>query len=216
MTPTETAGAAGAPAPTGLVLAAGPRGEVAAWAGAGVVPVTVAPLAGWTVVVGRGHSRASAPYSDGALVLAARALSAKAAPGLGFFQIGGRAVITLHPPGRRRAVRWVVWEPQTGLLRPPGLDLAGPGEIMGVARCGAQVRDELVDLLHETRVRPGRMLQAVMATLELPGARLVEDPDHVDTLPGATPHPPDDKQVAWFEDAVRDSVQLRRELGLIP
>lgn len=199
-----------------LVLAAGPRREVDAWVGAGVVPVTVVPLESWIGVVARGPSRVGEPYDDGPLMLAARALGPKAGPGLGFFEIDGRAVITVHPQGRRRGVRWVVWEPDVGLLRPPGLELAGPAEVVSLAGAAPPVRDELVELLHETRVRPARMLRAVMATLNLPGHRLVEQPDHVDTLPGATDHAPDERQVGWFEDAVRDSVRLRRELGGLP
>lgn len=198
-----------------LVLAAGPRPEVDAWVAGGVQPTTVAPLEGWTVVVARGGSPVDEPYDDAALLLAARALSPKAGPGLGFFEIEGRAVITVHHASRRRGVRWVVWEPETGLLRPPGLPLAGPSEIAAVAGCSPEVRDELVELLHELRVRPARMLQAVMATLELPGTRLVEDAALADLLPGAVQHVPDDQQVVWFEDAVKDSVRLRRELGTL-
>lgn len=198
-----------------LVLAAGARPEVDQWVSASVVPVAVAPLDSWTAVVALGDSHAEAPYDDGPLVLAARALGPKAGPGLGFFVIDGRAVVTVHGTGRRRALSWVVWDPETGLLRPPGLPLAGPGEIVAVAGCPPAVRDELIELLHELRVRPARMLQAVMATLSLPGARLVEDPGHVDTLPGVERHTPDRKQVGWFDDAVRDSVRLRRELGAL-
>lgn len=195
-----------------LVLAAGARPEVDQWVDASVVPVAVVPLERWTAVVALGDSHAEAPYDDGTLVLAARALGPRAGPGLGFFAIDGRAVITVHGTGRRRALGWVVWDPETGLLRPPGLPLAGPGEIVTVAGAPPAVRDELVELLHELRVRPARMLQAVMATLSLPGARLIEDPGHVDTLPGTVRHTPDRKQVGWFDDAVRDSVRLRREL----
>ncbi|PZU42259.1 MAG: hypothetical protein DI571_11655 [Arsenicicoccus sp.] len=199
----------------GLVLAAGPRPEVDTWVAASIVPVTVVPLQGWVAVVTRGPSRAGSPYDDGGLVNACRALSARAAPGLGFFEIDGRALVTVHAPGRRRRVRWVVWEPEQGLLRPPGLELAGPSELVRLAGAEAPVRDELVDLLHETRVRPARMLQAVMATLGLPGTRLLDDPAHADTLPGAVRRDPDPQQVEWFEDAVRDSVRLRRELGVL-
>lgn len=199
-----------------VVLAAGPRREVDAWVGAGVVPVTVVRLDGWIGVVARGGARTGQPYDDGPLMLAARALGPKAGPGLGFFEIDGRAVITVHAPGRRKGPRWVVWEPDVGLLRPPGLELAGPAEVCSLAGAAPGVRDELVELLHETRVRPARMLMAVMATLGLPGTRLVEHPAHVDTLPGATDHEPDRRQVGWFEDAVRDSVRLRRELGGLP
>lgn len=199
-----------------LVLAAGPRREVISWVGGGVVPVTVVRLDGWVGVVARGGARTGEPYDDGPLMLAARALSPRAGPGLGFFEVDGRAVITVHAPGRRKGPRWVVWEPDVGLLRPPGLELAGPAEVVSLAGAGPEVRDELVELLHETRVRPARMLLAVMATLGLPGTRLVEDPGRVDTLPGATDHEPDPRQVGWFEDAVRDSVRLRRELGGLP
>lgn len=206
-----------APAPTdvAIVLAAGALPEVQAWVRASVVPVTVAPLDPWTAVVGRGPSRAEAPYDDGRLLLAARSLGPQAGPGLGFFVIDGRAVVTVHPGGRRKGVRWVVWAPDVGLLRPPGLDLAGPGEIVAVARCARSVRDELVELLHEVRVRPERMLQAVMAILGLPGARLVKDPASAQTLAGAVPHDPDPRQVGWFDDAVKDTVRLRRELGAL-
>lgn len=205
-----------APPDAALVLAAGARPEVDAWVRGSVVPVTVVPLDRWTAVVARGASHTDEPYDDGALLLAARALAGRAGPGLGFFVIDGRAVITAHPEGRRKGPRWVVWEPEVGLLRPPGLELAGPGEIVAIAGCPPVVRDELVELLHETRVRPARMLMAVMATLELPGARLVEQPAHADSLPGATDHRPDPRQVGWFEDAVKDSVRLRRELGALP
>lgn len=199
-----------------IVLASGTRLDVDTWVQASVVPVTVVPLDPWTAVVGRGRSQAGAPYDDGGLVLAARSLGAKAGPGLGFFVLDGRAVITVHDGGRRRAVRWVVWAPDVGLLRPPGLDLAGPGEIVAVAGCPPSARDELVELLHETRVRPHRMLQTVMATLELPGTRLVEEPAHADRLPHVVHHAPDPRQVGWFDDAVRDTVRLRRELGALP
>lgn len=202
--------------PTGLVLASGPRPEVDAWVVSSVVPVAVVPQERWTAVVATGESRAEAPYDDGALVLASRALPAKAAPGIGFFEIDGRAVVTVHLPGRRREVRWVVWQPDTGLTRPPGLPLAGPAEVVRAAAADPQARDELVELLHETGVRPARMLQAVMATLGLPFARLVERPSRVDQLEGARRHTPDPRQVGWFDDAVRDSVQLRHELGVTP
>lgn len=206
MTPTDPA------ARTAVVLSAGPRAEVDRWVASSVVPLTLAPLGPWTALVVRGDSAVSSPYDDGVMVHAARALGPKAGPGLGFFVIDGRAVITLHPAGRRRVVRWVVWDPEVGLLRPPGLDLAGPGEVATVAGADPGARDELVELLHELRVRPARMLQAVMATLGLPGTRLVEDPAHADGLPGAVRHEPRAQEVGWFEDAVKDTVRLRREL----
>lgn len=201
---------------SGLVLLAGPRGEADAWVKKGVVPAVVAHVPGWTLVVGAGESRIGPPYDDAALLLAARAVPEKLAPALGFFEIDGRAVVTAHAPGRSRGIGWVVWEPGLGLLRPPGLPLAGPAEIARVAGAPPEARDELVDLLHETRSQPRTMLQAVMATLHLPAARIVAEPWSAIHLPGAVHHDASVREVALFDDAVADSVRLRQELGALP
>ena len=201
--------------PTALLLLAGPRDRVRDWVSRSVVPLVMAPADRWTVTVAVGGPRTGPPYDDGALLLAGRPVPPRAGPALGFFEVGGRAVITVHAGGRRRGPGWVVWEPGVGLVRPPGLDLAGPGEIVRIAGCAPRTREELVDLLHETRPRPVTMLQAVMATLALPGPRLLQDPARSAELPGAVRHDPSLRQVSWFEDAVADSVRLRRELGVL-
>ncbi|MFK5634955.1 MULTISPECIES: hypothetical protein [unclassified Ornithinimicrobium] len=201
--------------PTALVLLAGVRTEIAAWVSRSVVPLATVPLEGWTVVLGTGSTPVGAPYDDAGMLLAARPVPPRAGPALGFFELDGRAVVTVHGAGRRKGPTWVVWEPDLGLLRPPGLELAGPAEITRAAGAPAEVRDELVDLLHEKRARPVTMLQAVMATLGLPGARLLAEPARVEELPGTTLHQPAGRQVGWFEDAVADSVRLRRELGAL-
>lgn len=203
--------------PRGLVLLGGDPEEVTAWAARTVVPLVVAPAAApWIVAVVAGEARVGAPYDDPALLVAGRPVPAKAGPALGFFEVDGRAVITVQGPGRRRGPRWVVWEPDLGLLRPPGLELAGPAELVRVAGADPDVRDELVDLLHETRSRPLRMLQAVMATLSLPLARVLGEPERADALDGAVRHEPQGREVDRFEDGVADSVRLRRELGALP
>lgn len=203
------------PAPTGLMLLRGGRSEVEAWVARTVAPVLVVPAGRWTAVVAAGSSQVGTPYDDAATVLAARPVPAKAGPGLGFFLVDDRVVVTVHTPGRRRGPGWVVWEPDLGLLRPPGLQLAGPAEVVRVAGAGPRVRDELVDLLHETRARPVLMLQAVVATLDLPMGSILADPGKAADLAGATLHEPRPREVAWFEDAVADSVRLRRELGIL-
>jgi hypothetical protein len=213
VTPTAAASDPAEVPPTALVLLAGVRAEVASWVSRSVVPLASAPLEGWTVALGTGRTPVGAPYDDAGMLLAARPVSPRAGPALGFFELDGRAVVTVHAAGRRTGPTWVVWEPDLGLLRPPGLELAGPAEITRTAGAPAEVRDELVDLLHEKHARPVTMLQAVMATLGLPGVRLLADPARVDRLPGATRHTPSGRQVSWFEDAVADSVRLRRELG---
>lgn len=201
--------------PIGLLLLGGSTREVDDWVSRHVGPLVVVPGEAWTLVLPAGSSRVGPPYDDAATVLAARPVAAKAGPALGFFEIDGRAVVTVHGTGRRRAPAWVVWEPDVGLLRPPGLPLAGPAELARVAGRPPGVRDELADLLHETRARPVTMLQAVMATLELPGTRALGDPEHAAAMTGAYRHEPDARQVEWFEDSVADSVRLRRELGVL-
>lgn len=203
------------PVARGLVLLRGRPAEVDAWVGRSVVPLLRVPTEAWTGALVLGPSQVDAPYDDAATLLAARPVPARAGPALGFFEIDGRAVVTVHGPGRRRGPGWVVWEPDLGLLRPPGLELAGPGELVRIAGAGPHVRDELVDLLHEKRARPVVMLQAVLATLELPLAGTLADLGAATGLPGATRHEPRQRELGWFEDAVADSVRLRRELGAL-
>lgn len=199
----------------GLVLLRGRPADVVGWVTRSVVPLLQVPTEAWTGALVVGSSQVGAPYDDAATLLAARPVPARAGPALGFFEIDGRAVVTVHGPGRRRGPGWVVWEPDLGLLRPPGLELAGPAELVRVAGVQPPVRDELVDLLHEKRARPVMMLQAVLATLGLPLAGALGDPVGAGDLPGATRHEPRSREVGWFEDAVADSVRLRRELGAL-
>lgn len=217
MTSTDDATPPPAPVPMpGAVLLRGAVPAVEAWVVSSVVPLIVAPARPWTVVLGAGPTAVGSPYDDALMLLAARRVPDKAGPALGFFEVDGRALITAHAPGRRDRPSWVVWEPEIGLLRPPGLPLAGPAELASLAGAPAEVRDELVELLHETRTTPRTMLQAVMATLGLPAARVLADPRTAVDLPGAVHRPASARQVAYFDDAVADSVRLRRELGALP
>lgn len=215
MTPdTRTpSGAAGAEEEqAGLLLVRGAPPEVSAWARRGVVPVTVAPLPGWTAVLPNGPSLAGAPYDDALTVLAARHVSPKIGPALGFFAIGGRAVITVQTRSLRRRIRWVVWDPTRGIQRPPDLEVAPPSMLLRVAGGGS--KRELVEILAERHLAPHKLLAAVTAVLELPGGRLLIDRGGVDDLAGAIDREPSGAEVAYFEDAVRDAVLLRRELEL--
>lgn len=194
-----------------LLLRASPP-EVSAWVRKGVVPVTVAPLPDWTVVMPTGDPFVGAPYDDSLTMLACRHVPRRLGPALGFFAIGGRGVITVQGRSRRRRVRWVVWEPERGVVRPAGLDLAPPSMLIRAA--GGGDRAELVEILAERHLAPHKLLAATTAVLGLPGGRLLIDPAGVDDLEGAIDREPQEREVAYFEDAVRDSVQLRRELEL--
>lgn len=196
---------------TGLLLLRGPVPEVLAWSRRGVVPVHVGRLEGWTAVLPRGASRAAAPYDEALPLLASRPVPSRLGPALGFWCIGERAVITVRS-GRRSAPRWVVWEPEAGLVRPPGLDRAVPGDLLRAARGGS--RAELVEILRERHIRPERVLAATVGVLGLPGARLLVSPHRrEELLPRAVDGDPDPQQVGWFDDAVRDAVRLRAELA---
>lgn len=195
----------------GLLISRGRPGEVLAWAATAVVPVVVAPLAGRTVLVPRGPSAVGPPYDDAAMLCAARPAPVRLAPTLGLWVIGGRAVLTVQPRHWRRTVRWVVWDPEHGVLRPPGLARASPQQV--IAAAGGGDRAELTAFLAERRHPPVRILAGVLAVLGLPGGHLLTDPAAADGLPGSVRHAPDPEQVGYFEDAVRDTQLLRRELG---
>lgn len=193
----------------GLLLVRAPAPEVTQWLRRGVVPATVAPLQGWTAVVPDGPSRAQPPYGDGVMLLASRRVPRKLGPALGFWVIDGRGVLTVQTRGGGKP-RWVVWQPEVGLVSAPGLPSVGPLTLMRLA--GGGDRAELVELFGELYVQPDRLLAAVVASLDLPGARLVVDQESVADLPGAVPVEPAVRQVAWFDDAVKDAVALRKEL----
>ncbi|MGI8948262.1 MAG: hypothetical protein ACR2FV_09875 [Ornithinimicrobium sp.] len=211
MTPTERPGSRPAAVTQGLLLTAGPVEEVADWAARGVVPVVVAPLGERTVLVPQDRPAVRAPYDDAATLCAARPAPVRAAPTLGCWLIGERAVLTVQSRHRRRQVSWVVWDPEHGVLRPPGIERASARPV--VAAAGGGSRAELTAMLAELHHPPVRLLQAVLDILGLPGAHLLAAPRAAQDLPGARVLLPDRREVGYFEDAVRDAVLLRRELG---
>ncbi len=210
MTPTELSRPTAAP--HGILLLAGDVDEVAAWAARGVVPVVVAPLGHRTVLVPQDRPAVGAPYDDAATLCAARPAPARLAPTIGCWRIGDRAVLTVQSRHRRRQVCWVVWDPEHGVLRPPGIERASPRQV--VAAAGGGSRAELTSMLAEQHHPPVRLLQAVLDILGLPGAPLLTDPRTAQDLPGSRLLLPDHREVSYFQDAVRDAVLLRRELGV--
>jgi len=210
VTPTELSRPTAAP--HGILLLAGDVDEVAAWAARGVVPVVVAPLGHRTVLVPQDRPAVGAPYDDAATLCAARPAPARLAPTIGCWRIGDRAVLTVQSRHRRRQVCWVVWDPEHGVLRPPGIERASPRQV--VAAAGGGSRAELTSMLAEQHHPPVRLLQAVLDILGLPGAPLLTDPRTAQDLPGSRLLLPDHREVSYFQDAVRDAVLLRRELGV--
>ncbi len=196
-----------------MQLLRGSPGEVGAWLRRGVVPVTVGRLGAWTVVLPRGVSRAAPPYTDPLPILAARPVPARLGPALGFWVVDDRAVIAVAG-ARRTQPRWVVWDPAEGVVRPPGLEVAPVSALLRAAGGGSG--QDVLELLRERHVRPERLLAALVAVLELPGAQLVLDAEGeaFANVREALAVEPEDREVATFDESVRDAVLLRRELEL--
>ena len=84
--------------------------------------MTVAPFGAWTgITLAEERARSVAPYDVGLELLAARPAPRRARPALGFFDVHGRAAITVQPPGLRSHIHWLVWEPGTGVVPTPSL-----------------------------------------------------------------------------------------------
>jgi len=198
--------------PLGLWLCRGRIAEVNAWAARSVVPLLVARRGAHTAVVPQGYSAVGAPYDDAATLCAARPATTKVTPAIGFWVIEDRAVITVQARAWRRRIRWVIWDPERGVIRPPGVDIATPHQVLAAAGGGS--RSELVEMLSERHHTPQRLLSAVVTVLDLPGADVLLDPAVAQTWQRGTRHEPDARQVEFFEDAVKHAVALRRELGL--
>lgn len=157
----------------GLLLVSGETGLVSTWVRRGLVACQVIPLGPWTAVVPtEPSSRAEPPYDDAVTVLAARPVPRRLRSALGFFTIDGRAVVTAQGPGWRTPVRWLVWEPGTGLVRAPGLELARPADLLVAAGRQGDPR-AVADVVGSREGRADVVLTDLLSVLGLPGADLV-------------------------------------------
>lgn len=195
----------------GVQFLRGPATAVAQWLGTGVVPATVGRVGGWTVVLPRGASHAAPPYDDALSILAARPMPPKLGPALGFWAIDNRAVISVSG-ARRRDLRWVFWEPESGVVHPPGLETAPVAAVLRAAGGGSG--PDFTELLRERHIPVPRLLAALVSVLELPKPRLLVDPEERQSLENAREVEPSPEQVARFDDAVRHAVLLRKELEI--
>lgn len=157
----------------GLLLVSGETGAVSTWLRRGLVACQVVPLGSWTAVLPiESSSRAEAPYDDAVTVLAARPVPRRLRSALGFFTMDERAVVTVQAGGWRSGVRWLVWEPGTGLVRPPGLELARPSDLLGAAGSRAHPR-AVAELVARRDGRADVVITELLSVLGLPGADLV-------------------------------------------
>ena len=157
----------------GLLLVSGETGPVSTWVRRGLVACQVIPLGPWTAVVPTdSSSRAEPPYDDAVTVLAARPVPRRLRSALGFFTIDDRAVVTVQGPGWRTAVRWLVWEPGTGPVRAPGLELARPTDLLAAAGRSGDPRP-VAEVVGSREGRADVILTDLLSVLGLPGSELV-------------------------------------------
>ncbi|KQU66258.1 hypothetical protein [Phycicoccus sp. Root101] len=192
----------------GLLLVRAKPGPVSGWVRRGLVACDVVPLGEWTALLpAERSSRARAPYDDAVTVLAGRPVPLRLRPSIGVFVIDHRAVVSLQAKGFRAGHRWLVWEPENGPLRTPGLDPARPPELVAAAHSRtspsavhAVLKDGSGDAL--------RYLRRVLEVLSLPGGDLLAPSDH----PRGQVVAPTAQAVARFESRMAEQAQHRAEL----
>lgn len=158
---------------TGVLYLQGDRPRVEAWVKRGGAPCYVVPLAGWTAVVPAGAAVAPPPYDRGPGLLLARVVPSGLRSAIGFFQIDGRVVVTVHPTGWRAVTRWMVWESGRGVARVPSLPAASPADLVRAAGVAESVHGEVRDVLAERSSAVSDVLADLVSVLAFPGERLV-------------------------------------------
>jgi hypothetical protein len=159
----------------GLLLVRRSPGSATRWLRRGLVAVTVAPLGSWTgITLADERARSAAPYDVGLEVLAARPSPWRARPTIGFFDVRGRAALTVQPPGIRSHSHWLVWEPHRGVVATPDLPRLRLPMLLAAAGAQGRVREEaLAEVLRSGRGTPVDLLVTVLGMLGLPGRDLL-------------------------------------------
>ncbi len=193
----------------GLLLVRRSPAAVGRWLRGGLVAATMAPLGRWTgVTVAEDLARSAAPYDVGLEVLAARRAPRGGRPVLGFFELRGRAVVTVQPPALRHDQRWLVWQPGTGVVETPALPRLGVPTLLAAAGAGGRSRpDDVSGVLRGTDGAPVDVLVTLLGLLGLPGDDLLLRGD----CSGASDVEPSVRGVLAFDRLVADEAQHRAE-----
>jgi len=159
----------------GLVLVRRSPAAVTRWLRRGLVAVTVAPFGAWTgVTLADDRARSAAPYDVGLEMLAARPAPWRARPTIGFFDVHGRAALTVQPSGPRATTHWLVWEPRSGVVEAPMLTRLHLPMLLAAAGAQGRVREEaLAEVLRSGHGAPLDLLVTVLGLLGLPGRELL-------------------------------------------
>jgi len=193
----------------GLVLVRRSPAAVTRWLRRGLVAVTVAPLGPWTgITLADERARSAAPYDIGLEVLAARPGPWRARPTIGFFDVHGRAAITVQPAGPRAAIHWLVWEPRRGVVATPQLTRLHLPMLLGAAGAQGRVREEaLADVLRSGHGAPLDLLVTVLGLLGLPGRDLLVRGDAA----GASDVEPSVRGILAFDRLMAEEAAHRSE-----
>lgn len=195
----------------GLVLVRQSPSAVTRWLRRGLVAVTVAPFGAWTgITLAEERARSVAPYDVGLELLAARPAPWGSRPALGFFDVHGRAALTVQPAGIRSQIHWLVWEPRTGLVRTPQLTPLRLPMLLAAAGASGRVREEVVaDVLCSGAGTPVDLLVTVLGLLGLPGRDLLVRGD----CEGASDVEPSVRGVLAFDRLMAEEAAHRAEVG---
>lgn len=192
---------------TGVLYLQGDRSRVEAWVKRGSAPCYVVPLAGWTAVVPAGAAAAAPPYDAGPGVLLARVVPVGLRSSVGFFQIDGRVVVTVHPTGWRAVTRWLVWESGRGVARVPSLPAALPADLVRAAGVPAAVQRGVRDVLAERSSAVSDVLADLVGVLAFPGDRLVLGRG-VRSADGAVLVEPDARSVRQYQRITAERTEI--------
>lgn len=193
----------------GLVLVRRSPAAVTRWLRRGLVAVTVAPFGPWTgITLADDRARSAAPYDVGLEVLAARPAPWRARPVIGFFDVHGRAAITVQPTGPRAPISWLVWEPRKGVVDTPMLNRLHLPVLLAAAGATGRVREEaLADVLRSGHGAPLDLLVTVIGLLGLPGRDLLVRGD----APGASEVEPSLRGILAFDRLMAEEAAHRAE-----
>lgn len=190
----------------GMVLTAARPESVAHWARRGLGPLLVARLGAWTLVTPAGRPKARYPYDDAVRTLAGRPASIRMRPAIGFFRVGRQAVVTVHPPRRWAATRWLIWTPRDGIVHPRGLPAATPADVARAAgRDEPEVAAAVEEIVGDVGATAQEILAAVLGVLDLPGVDVLTGAVDVGDLPQARLVVPPDRYARAFDKVVRES-----------
>jgi hypothetical protein len=193
----------------GLLLVRRSPGSATRWLRRGLVAVTVAPLGSWTgITLADERARSAAPYDVGLEVLAARPSPWRARPTIGFFDVHGRAALTVQPTGPRAPIHWLVWEPRRGVVPTPQLTRLHLPMLLAAAGAKGRVREEaLADVLRSGHGAPLDLLVTVLGMLGLPGRELLVRGD----AEGASDVEPSVRGILAFDRLMAEEAAHRAE-----